>query len=134
MIKRFSRCIPFGYGLSYTSFAMSDLKVTPASDGGASVSIQVKNTGSVAGDEVPQVYLDAPENKPQGVQFAPKTLAAFDRITLQPGEEREVTLEIAPRAFEYWSVDKKAWAKPTGSRTLRAGSSSQDLPLTAAVQ
>ena len=50
-------------------------------------------------DEVPQVYLDAPEMKPQGVQFAPKTLVAFDRLTLQPGEEREVTLEVAPRAF-----------------------------------
>ena len=90
---------PFGFGLSYTSFAMSDLKATPTADGGASVSVHVKNTGSVAGDEVPQVYLDAPENKPQGVQFAPKTLAAFDRVTLQPGEERDVTLEIAPRAF-----------------------------------
>jgi len=113
---------------------MSDLKVTPTADGGVSVSIHVKNTGSVVGDEVPQVYLNAPENKPQGVQFAPKTLAAFDRVTLQPGEERDVTLEIAPRAFEYWSVDKKAWVKPTGSRTLRAGTSSQELPLTAAVQ
>ncbi len=113
---------------------MSDLKAAPASDGGAHVSVHIRNNGSLAGDEVPQIYLDAPENKPQGVQFAPKTLVAFDRVTLQPGEEREVTLEIAPRAFEYWSVDKKAWVKPTGSRTLRAGPSSQDLPLTAAVQ
>ena len=94
----------------------------------------VRNTGSVAGDEVPQVYLDAPENKPQGVQFAPKTLAAFDRVTLQPGEDRDVVLQIAPRAFEYWSVDKNTWIKPTGSRTLRAGSSSEDLPLTAVTQ
>jgi len=120
--------------LSYTSFAMSDLRVKPAADGGTTVSVHVKNTGSVAGDEVPQVYLDAPESKPQGVQFAPKTLVAFDRVTLQPGEEREVTLEIAPRAFEYWSVDTKAWVKPAGSRTLHAGSSSLELPLTAAVQ
>jgi len=125
---------PFGFGLSYTSFALSDLKVTPNSDGGARVSVHVKNTGSVAGDEVPQVYLDAPENKPQGVQFAPKTLVAFGRVTLQPGEDRDVTLEIAPRAFEYWSVDKKAWVRPAGSRTLRAGSSSQDLPLKTAAE
>ncbi len=125
---------PFGFGLSYTKFAMSDLKVTPASDGGASVSIHVKNTGSVAGDEVPQAYLDAPENKPQGVQFAPKTLAAFDRITLQPGEERDVMLQIAPRAFEYWSVENKTWTRLGGSRTLRAGSSSEDLPLTTTTQ
>jgi beta-glucosidase len=124
---------PFGFGLSYSSFAMSDLKVTPAGDGGARVSIHVKNTGALAGDEVPQVYLDAPESKPEGAQFAPRTLVAFDRVTLQPGEEGEVTLEIPPRAFEYWSVGKKSWVKPAGSRTLRAGSSSRDLPLTAAV-
>jgi beta-glucosidase len=125
---------PFGYGLSYTSFAMSDFKVTPGAGGGVRVSVHVKNTGSVVGDEVPQVYLDAPENKPQGVQFAPKTLVAFDRITLQPGEERDVTLEIAPRAFQYWSVEKRSWAKPAGGRTLRAGSSSHDLPLKIAIE
>jgi beta-glucosidase len=125
---------PFGFGLSYTSFAMSDLKATSAPDGGVRVSVHIKNTGGVAGDEVPQVYLDAPENKPQGAQFAPKTLAAFDRVTLQPGEERDVTLEILPRAFEYWSVDKKAWVRPAGGRTLRVGSSSRDLPLTAVAE
>ena len=125
---------PFGFGLSYTRFAYSDLKVTPAADGGASVSVRVKNTGAVAGDEVPQVYLDAPENKPQGVQFAPKTLVGFDRVTLQPGEEREVTLEIAPRAFGYWAVDKKAWVRPEGGRTLRVGSSSRELGLSAMVK
>jgi beta-glucosidase len=125
---------PFGYGLSYTRFAMSNLKVTPGNDGGAHVSVHIRNTGTVAGDEVPEIYLDAPANKPQGVQFAPKTLVAFDRVTLAPGEEREVTLEIAPRAFQYWSGEKKAWVKPTGNRTLRVGSSSHDLPLTAAVQ
>ena len=125
---------PFGFGRSYTSFAMSDLKVTPTADGGASVSVHVKNTGSVAGDEVPQVYLDAPANKPPNVQFAPKTLVAFDRVTLRPGEEREVTMQVAPRAFEYWSVDAKEWVKPTGSRILRVGSTSQNLPLTAPTQ
>jgi len=124
---------PFGFGLSYTSFAISDLQVSPDSNGGARVSIRVRNTGSVAGDEVPQVYLDAPENKPQDAQFAPKTLVAFDRVTLQPGEEQQVTLPIAPRAFEYWSTGKKTWIRTTGSRTLRVGPSSQALPLTAAV-
>jgi beta-glucosidase len=125
---------PFGFGLSYTSFALSALKVTPTPDGGARISLHVRNTGSVAGDEVPQAYLDAPQNKPQGVQFAPKTLVAFDRLTLQPGEERGVTLEVAPRAFEYWSTEKKTWVRPAGSRTIRIGSSSQDLPLSSAAQ
>jgi beta-glucosidase len=125
---------PFGFGLTYTSFAMSALQVTSLPDGGARASLRVKNTGSVAGDAVPQVYLDAPETKPESVQFAPKTLAAFDRLTLQPGEEREVTFEIAPRAFQYWSVSQKAWVRATGSRTIRAGQSSQELPLTATMK
>jgi beta-glucosidase len=120
---------PFGYGLSYTSFELSGLKASPDADGGATVTLQVKNTGSVAGDEVPQVYLDAPSEKPAGAQFAPKTLAAFDRVALQPGEEREVTMHIAPRAFEYWSTATNAWVRPAGERTLRAGNSSRDLPL-----
>ncbi len=125
---------PFGYGLSYTTFAMSGLKVTSDPDGGATVSLHVKNTGSAAGDAVPQVYLKAPEDKPEGAQFAPKTLAAFDRITLAPGEEREVTLQVAPRAFQYWSAGMKMWMKPEGKRTVLAGSSSRDLPLSAEVR
>jgi beta-glucosidase len=124
---------PFGYGLSYTTFAMSRLKVTSNPDGGATVMVHVKNTGSAAGDAVPQVYLKAPENKPEGAQFAPETLAAFDRITLAPGEEREVTLQLAPRAFQYWSSGMKMWMKPAGKRTVLAGSSSRDLPLSAEV-
>ncbi|MBB5059861.1 beta-glucosidase [Granulicella aggregans] len=125
---------PFGYGLSYTKFAMSDVKVKPSAGGGAEVSVKVKNTGAVAGDEVAEVYLEAPKSKPEGVQFAPKTLAAFDRISLKPGEEREVKLTIAPRAFEYWSVDKKKWMKPEGSRMVWVGDSSRDLTLKAEVK
>jgi beta-glucosidase len=124
---------PFGFGLSYTRFSMSDLKVKLTSDGGATATVTVRNTGKVAGDEVPQLYLDAPANKPQGAQFAPKTLVAFSRLTLQPGESHEVTLQVAHRAFEYWSVNAKQWVKPEGGRTLRAGSSSRDLPLQAQV-
>ena len=84
---------PFGYGLSYTSFAMSGMKAASTQEGGAIVSIRVKNTGGVVGDAVPEIYLQAPASRPEGVQFAPKTLAAFDRVTLKPGEERELTLQ-----------------------------------------
>ena len=125
---------PFGYGLSYTRFAMSGLQVKARADGGATVSVEVKNTGSLAGDEVPQVYLAAPTARPSNVQFAPKTLVAFDRISLKAGEEREVTFEVAPRAFEYWSIDAKNWLKPAGTRTIVVGPSSRDLPLSAEVR
>ena len=125
---------PFGYGLSYTSFAISGLKILPNPDGGYFASVRVKNTGSLAGDAVPQIYLEAPKTKPEGAQFAPKTLAAFDRITLAPGEEREVILGIDPRAFQYWSTSTKMWMTPAGKRTVLAGSSSRDLPLSAEVK
>jgi len=124
---------PFGFGMSYTSFAYSDLKVAKAADGGLDVSVRVKNTGKVAGDEVPQVYLDAPKEQPQGVQFAPKTLAAFDRVTLAPGESKDVMLHVAPRSLEYWSVAETKWVR-SAAREVRAGSSSRDLPLHAAAQ
>jgi beta-glucosidase len=122
---------PFGYGLSYTKFAMSGLKVISTADGGVDVSVQVKNTGSVRGDEVPQVYLAAPATKPAGVQFAPKTLVAFDRVTLNAGEVRDITLHVVPRAFQYWSVENKRWVKPAGPRSLLVGNSSSELPLSA---
>jgi len=80
------------------------------------------------------VYLEAPETKPAGVQFAPKTLAAFDRLTLKPDEEREITLQVAPRAFEYWSVATNQWVKPAGARALLVGDSSRALPLHAEVR
>ena len=121
---------PFGYGLSYTSFSYSDLHVKKASDGGLDVSVRVKNTGKVSGDEVPQVYLDAPAEQPKGVQFAVKTLAAFDRVFLQPGESKDVEMHVAPRSLEYWSVAENKWVR-SAAREVRVGSSSRDLRLSA---
>ncbi len=122
---------PFGYGLSYTGFSLSDMQVKNARDGGVDVTVRVKNTGPVRGDEVPQVYLAAPATKPAGAQFAPRTLVAFERITLDAGEEREVAMHVAPRAFQYWSTTTSHWVKPAGARTLLVGTSSRTLPLTA---
>ena len=123
---------PFGYGLSYTTFAMSDLKVDPEAGGGLAVSVRVKNTGKVAGDEVPQVYLSAPTNKPEGEQFAPHILAAFDRVTLAPGEAKDVVLHVPARELEYWSVAQNQWVR-AADREVLVGGSSRDLPLHAAI-
>lgn len=125
---------PFGYGLSYTRFGLSDLKVTAAGQGDALVTLRVQNEGSVAGDTVPQIYLDAPEKHPAGAQFAARTLVGFDRVTLQPGESRVVTLHIPARCFEYWSTSQNRWMRPEGPRTLRAGESSRNLLLKAELQ
>ncbi len=121
---------PFGFGLSYSSFRYSDLKVAPAADKGLDVTVSIANAGKVVGDEVPQVYLDAPEQRPAGVQFAVRTLAAFDRITLQPGETKAVTLHIFPRSLEYWSTTENRWVRADGRR-VSVGGSSRDLKLTA---
>ncbi len=120
---------PFGHGLSYTTFAYSGLTVAHATDGGLDVSFAVKNTGQAAGDEVPQVYLGAPANPPQSVQFAEKALAAFDRVHLSPGESKNLTLHLPLRTQQYWSTAENKWDTVTSSRTVYVGSSSRALPL-----
>jgi beta-glucosidase len=117
----------FGHGLSYTTFAYSGLKVAKASDGGVDVSVAIKNTGGVDSDEVPQVYLGAPSEIPNGVQFPVRALAAFDRVHLSAGESKTVTLHVAPRQLQYWSTKEGKWATATGKRTLSVGASSRDL-------
>lgn len=123
----------FGYGLSYSHFRYSGLKVVNAADGGLEVSVWIKNEGPLAGDEVPQVYLDAPLHRPSGVQFAPKTLAAFERVTLGAGETKQVRLHVAPRSLEYWSIAEDRWVR-SSARRLRVGKSSRDLKLEAVAQ
>ena len=123
---------PFGYGLSYTKFKYSDLKVARAADGGLDVSFRLRNAGSMASDEVPQVYLAAPGKAPQGAQFAPRALAAFDRVNVPAGELRDLTLHVPRRGLEYWSTAQDKWALAMGARIVHVGASSRDLRLQAA--
>ncbi len=118
---------PFGHGLSYTTFAYSGLKIEKAADGGLDVSVAIKNTGSADSDEVPQVYLGAPSQIPDGVQFPVRSLAAFDRIHLAAGESKTATFHVAPRQLQYWSTKDGKWITATGKRTLSVGASSRDL-------
>jgi beta-glucosidase len=120
----------FGYGLSYTRFRYSGLTVSPAR-GGLTVRFRVTNTGRVTGDEVPQVYLGAPSRPPAGVTFAARTLAAYTRITLRPGQGRLVTLRVPRRPFEYWD-EARGWVMAAGQRPLYVGSSQQASVLRAA--
>jgi beta-glucosidase len=124
---------PFGFGLSYTTFRYSELTTAPAPDGGIDVKARISNVGSRAGDAVPQVYLERPDNPPAGVQFADDTLAAFDRISLAPGESRDVAMHIPLRGLQYWSVAERRWVAPSGDRRLWIGSSSRDRRLADAV-
>ncbi len=123
---------PFGFGLSYTTFEYSGLKVESARDGGLDVSFSLHNSGALASDEVPQVYLDAPE-KPQGrsAQFAVRTLVAFDRVRLNSDETKVLTLHVPSRSLEYWSTEADHWVRTEGPRKLHVGASSRDLRLEA---
>ena len=124
---------PFGYGLSYTTFAYSDLKALSTSDGGLDISFQLKNTGSVASDEVPQVYLGAPRQRPSGADFAIHALAGFDRVHLDAGQSQPVTIHVPLRSLQYWSTAEGRWVKATGARNVLVGGSSRDLPLETSV-
>lgn len=122
---------PFGHGLSYTTFAYDGLTVTRAGDG-LDVAFTVRNTGDVAGDAVPQVYLGPPAQAP--VPMAPRQLVGFERITLASGERREVTIHVAARQLSYWSVDDGAWVRAAGERTVYVGASSRDVRLETAAE
>ena len=124
---------PFAYGLSYTTFVYSALKTTLASDGGLDVSFQLKNSGSIAGDEVPQVYLGAPAQRPAGADFAVHVLAAFDRVHLDAGQSQSVTIHVPSRSLQYWSSADDKWIKAKGTREVLVGNSSRNLPLEASV-
>ncbi len=118
---------PFGYGLSYTSFAYSGLQVTHASDGGLLVEVTLRNTGQADGEEVPQVYLGAPSDAPPGVHFPVNILAAFDRVFVPAGQNKTVTLHVAPRQLQYWSTAEGKWVTAVSQRTVSVGASSRDL-------
>jgi beta-glucosidase len=120
---------PFGYGLSYTTFAYSSLNVRHSHNGGLDVSFRVRNTGHTSGSEVPQIYLGAPSNQPAGVQFADESLAGFTRITLAPGHAKDITLHVAARQLSYWSTATQQWVPATGWRSLSVGGSSRDFKL-----
>jgi beta-glucosidase len=120
---------PFGYGLSYTTFAYSDLKANPAKDGGLDVSFELKNTGNAASDEVPQVYLGEPSQRPAGPDFAVHALAAFERVHLDAGQLQSLAIHVPLRSLQYWSTAEGTWIKATGTRPVLVGGSSRDLPL-----
>ena len=116
---------PFGYGLSYTSFAYSDLN---ADENG--VTLTVTNTGSCAGAEVVQLYVAKPDAK----IFRPaKELKGFFKVQLEAGESKTVTIPLDDKAFRYWNVKTDRWEVEGGSYQLLVGASSADIRLTAGV-
>jgi beta-glucosidase len=120
---------PFGFGLSYTTFAFSDLRLsrsTMRANDPLTVSLTVRNTGKVAGAEVAQLYVG--EQNP-AVTRPHHELKAFQKVYLAPGETRTITLPLDRRSFAYWSEKEHAWKVDAGTFTIYAGDSSVDLPL-----
>lgn len=122
---------PFGWGLSYTHFNYSNLDVNRTPDGGLDVSFSVKNTGSVAGAAVPQVYLGAPSHQRAGIQFAVRQLSQFTRAILAPGQSQRLSLEVPLRQLQYWSAASQQWLVAGGHRRVYVGDadSTSSLPL-----
>ena len=117
---------PFGFGLSYTTFAYSDIHVQPEArtkNGLIQVSCQVTNTGSMKGDEVVQLYVSPRSGQP----LKPIQLKGFQRVSLAPGERREVTFTVGADQLA-WHSDA-GWTVSPGEYTFRVGSSCRDLPL-----
>lgn len=125
---------PFGFGLSYTSFEYSDIKLKKKNltkGEGAKVTFTIKNTGDVAGSEIAQVYVAKPESK---IFRAPKELKGFVKIHLDPGEEKKVTVELDDRAFAFWNMATEDWCVESGEYKILVGASSRDIRLEAAAK
>jgi beta-glucosidase len=120
---------PFGFGMSYTTFAFSRLTVHAVPGDRVTVSALVTNTGHRAGAEVAQLYVGDPGVVPE----PPNQLQGFTKVDLAPGHHTLVTFELPAQAFSYWDVTTHSWRVAGGTYRIRVGDSSRDLPLTATV-
>ncbi len=115
---------PFGYGLSYTTFEYSNLRLSSKQirrDSSLVVRFEIKNTGNRAGDEVAQLYVRYPNSS---VERPKQQLAGFKRVTLSPGEKKTVEIPLNPNTFSYWNVQRHQFEIEPGSVDVMVGSSS----------
>ena len=127
--KHIAPLFPFGFGLSYTTFAYKDLKISPPTPNNhVTVEFTVTNTGQRAGAEVAQLYLGLPSlpNVPE----PPRELKGFRRVELAPGQSAPVTFSLDARSLSYWDVAAHGWKVAPGTYTVSAAASSRDLRLT----
>jgi beta-glucosidase len=115
---------PFGYGLAYTSFSFSHLRVR-ARSGRVAVRFTVTNTGRRSGADVAQVYVGDPRSSGE----PPEQLKGFARVFLRPGQSRSVTVSLPAVAFAHWDRRVHTWLVSRGRYTIAVGDSSAALPL-----
>ena len=117
---------PFGFGLSYTEFTYSDLKIEDTG-----VELVVSNTGDVSGAEVVQMYVGLPN----AIVFRPeKELKGFAKVFLKPGESKKVKIPFDDKTFRYWNVKTGRWEIETGTYNIMIGSSVADIRLTGTIE
>ncbi len=124
---------PFGFGLSYTTFEYSDIKISAneiKDNETVDVTFKIKNTGSTDGAEIAQVYV---ADKDSTIFRPEKELRAFTKVFLKAGEEKEVTLTLGKRAFAYYNVNIGDWHVETGEFDILVGASSRDIKLVSTV-
>ena len=126
---------PFGFGLNYSSFDLSDLQLSSERRSAESlkespltVSVEVKNNGHFAAAEVVQVYIS---NRASKTVCPDRELRAFAKVRLSPGESKKVTLELGDRAFSYFDTRSHDWKIDSGTFQILVGFSSVNTPLTA---
>lgn len=127
--KKMNVLFPFGHGLSYTSFTYDNMKTDKEElkdTDTVTVSVDVTNTGSLAGKEIVQLYV---ADHGCGVIRPAKELKGFEKISLEPGETKTVSFTLSKRAFAYWNTELGDWHVNTGNFTLLIGKSSRDIAL-----
>ena len=125
--KKVAPLYPFGYGLSYTTFAFGDVKADKASytnDETITVSVTVKNTGKVAGKEVIQLYSSKSDSK---IERAAQELKGFQKVSVEAGKSATVTIKVPVKELAYYNVSTKSWTVEPGKYTLNVGTSSRDI-------
>ena len=120
----------FGHGLSYTSFEYANLKITPKGNG-ATVSFSIKNSGKVKGAEIVQLYV---KQEHAALPRPEKELKAFNKIFLEPGESKTVTMNLDENAFQYYSDIENKWVMENGIYNILIGSSSRNIRLTGKIK
>ncbi|MFT4213405.1 MAG: glycoside hydrolase family 3 C-terminal domain-containing protein [Microbacterium sp.] len=129
--KKLDVAFPFGFGLSYTTFAFGSASAVVGADGDVRVSVPVTNTGAVAGREVVQVYTSLPGS---AVQRPPRELKGFAVVSVEPGETVTAEVELRRSELAYWDLRVDGWIVEGGEYTIEVGASSRDIRATTSVQ
>ncbi|HIT89320.1 MAG TPA: glycoside hydrolase family 3 C-terminal domain-containing protein [Candidatus Merdenecus merdavium] len=127
--KKMNVLFPFGYGLSYTTFEYRDLKLSKkelTDEDVLNVSVTIENTGNVAGKEIVQLYVKDHTNS---IMRPKKELRNFDKVELQPGESKTITMELSKRDLSYYNVELKDWYASSGEYEILIGKSSAEIVL-----